>query len=616
VLNVDPFSAVSGSASEHEPFIAVSPGGRVGVSFLSILSSGVAYTEGYRISNDRGTTWGPATLFAVPKGTNVQANASVAAGDDGTLYMAWGAEEHVESGRSNQGVYVAKSAPGTTTFETPVLVTDPSTPVAVYDQPRVVVTHAGVVIVSWDETAPNGYTSWIQQARSTDGTSWTLSYAVGSGSPESYRDMPRYCRPAGEGRIFLYYLDSDVALWSEDIAVALRYSDDDGMTWSAPLDVTSEADELILDPTAAIGCTTDGTNVWMVYGLTPEADLGGTQGGGAAPSSAVEHTMTRVRLAHSGDGGKTIDVRNDVMDTRVANRAMYPVLAYEGASTLDLAYYAGAFDNDTNGDLRRTRSTDGMTFAPTVSIHHPLTLETNRAAPQWVGDYTGAAFQGGDLFLVYTDNATTASHIAFYRTPSALPAQTGEPDAEAPAPDAGEGCYTGATFTPVTWAPPTPFAQGACNTTQLNAYLACSGASCAAFRSDSSNAACLACLETDESAPAHGPFVTQASDGGVAILEVNYGGCQAHYDGQTASGCCGEQMNNNNDCFNAECETCSDFANPAEYGPTYDCYFTSLDVGVCTQYRETTACVDETFDGGVAAPCGDPSIFVPSWCGP
>ena len=242
---------------------------------------------GYRISNDRGATWGPATLFPLAADTNTQANASIAAGDDGTLYMSWGAEDHTESGRTHQGVYVATSSPGTTTFGAPVLVTDPEAPVAVYDQPRVMVTHAGVVNVAYNETSADGITSWIQQARSVDGKSWSLSYAVGSGSYGLFRNFARFCRPAGEGRIFLLYLDTDVAIYESDFAIALRYSDDDGASWSAPLDVTSEADELLLDPTAAIGCVAHGNDVWMEYGLTPLGALGGTTGGGAVPSGRL-----------------------------------------------------------------------------------------------------------------------------------------------------------------------------------------------------------------------------------------------------------------------------------------------------------------------------------------
>jgi hypothetical protein len=617
VLSLDPLSVVAGSLHEHEPFIAISPGGRLGVTFTSFLTAG-GITVGYRISSDRGANWGPTTLIPIPAGHNEQANASIAAGDDGMLYMSWGSEEHTETGRTNQGVYVASSPPGSTSFGAPVLVTDPSVAVSVYDQPRVSVTHAGVVNLAYNQTSPDGYTSWIQNARSVDGKAWSLTYIAGPGAEESYRNMARFCRPAGGGRIYLMYLDSDVAIYEGDLAVALRYSDDDGASWSLPLDVTDEADELILDPTAAMGCVTSGADVWMVYGLTPIGNLGGTTGGGAAPSASVEHTMTQVRLAHSGNSGQSIDVRSNVLDTRAGSRAMYPVLVGEGDSTLDLSYYVGDADNDPKSGLRRTRSVSGEMFPQTVPVHSPLTLETNRADTQWIGDYVGGAFQGGDLFLVFTDNATPTPHVAFYRTPPELPSGTSEPDAQAPPADAGDAgvCYVGTAFTPFPWAPPTTFGQGACSGAQVSAYLACTNSvDCSTFRSDTTNAGCLSCLETDESAAAHGPFVTQAADGGVAVVEVNYGGCQAHYDGQTAKGCCGEQVNNANDCVDFECATCSDFANPAEYGPTFDCYYAATDDGVCTAYRETTACGDETLDGGSAIECTNPATFVPAWCG-
>jgi hypothetical protein len=613
VLLEDPLSVVSGSAHEHEPFIAVSPGGRVGVSFLSFASGAADITVGYRISNNRGVTWGPATLFPMPSGDDTQANASVAAADDGTLYMAWAAEMHTLEGRSNQHVFVATSVPGSTSFEAPVEISDPSVAVSVYDQPRVMVTHAGVVNVGYLEASPDGETSWLVNARSPDGKKWTRSYAAGPGSYGSFRDEARFCRPAGAGRIYLVYIDSDVAYDYEDYAVALRYSDDDGTTWSSPIDVTSEADELLLDPSANLGCTTNGSDVWMYYGLTPDANSGGTTGG----SPDLEPTMTHVRMAHSSNRGDAIDWRSDVLDERAGVRAMYPVLVGEGQGTLDLAYYVGNADDDPKASLRRTRSLDGKTFPDTVPVHSPLTLETNRENTQWVGDYVGAAFQGGDLFLVFTDNATATPHIAFYRTSPTLPLDADEPDSGVTPPAGGDAgsCYAGATFTPFTWAPPTPFGQAVCSSAQLAAYLPCSGATCAAFRSDPANAACLACLETDEAAPAHGPFVTQMVDGGVSILEENYGGCQAHYDGNVAAGSCGEQLNNASDCVNFECGGCSDFQSPTEYGPTYDCYYTAVDLGACTAFRETTSCGREAVDGGSAVVCSDPSTFVPLWCG-
>jgi hypothetical protein len=616
-VSIDPFSSVSGCAHEHEPFIAVSPQGRVAVSFTCFLTGHAGYTVGYRISNDAGTTWGPATLFPLPSGDNTQANASVAAGDDGTLYMAWAGESHTVQGRSGLHVFAARSAPGTTAFSAPVEVSDPASTATVYDQPRVTVTHAGVVNVGYLSVAADGFTSTIVDARSTDGKTWSRSVIAGPGSYGSFRNEARFCRQAGaSGRLFMVYIDSDAAYEYEDFAVTLRHSDDDGATWSEPVAVTTASEELIVDASANLGCVTTSSDLWIYYGLSPEeAYLSASVGG----SSAFESTMTQVVLVHSGDGGATLGAHQNVNDPAAGTHFMYPVLASEGGKTLDVAYYAGNADGDAHAQMRRSRSTDGATFAPSALVHQPLTLEIDRSVGQWVGDYVGAAAFEGNLLLVFTDNASATPHVAFVRTPAALPAASSEPDA-GPGPDAAldAGCYAATPFAPLTWAPPTPFGQGACTAAQIQAYLSCSNSgSCASFRGEPSNAGCLACLETDVGAAAHGPFVTQSGDAGAEVVEVNYGGCQAHFDGQTGDTGCGAQFNANNDCFTQECGACSDFASPTQSGPTAGCWSIANAVGACSTHRQTTPCGDELYagDGGVTQ-CTNPNVFVASWCGP
>src|SRR5205814_1831500 len=103
------------------------------------------------------------------------------------------------------------------------------------------------------------------------------------------------------------------------------FSDDDGATWSTPLAVTTPDEELIVDASANLGCVTEGNDVWVFYGLSPEAALSGSIGG----STAKEPTVTQLRLAHSGDSGLTIDRRTDVLDPAAGPRAQYPVLALE-----------------------------------------------------------------------------------------------------------------------------------------------------------------------------------------------------------------------------------------------------------------------------------------------
>jgi hypothetical protein len=292
------------------------------------------------------------------------------------------------------------------------------------------------------------------------------------------------------------------------------------------------------------------------------------------------------------------------------------VLALEGDQTLHLSYYAGSFIGDPAAQLRRSRATDGRTFEPTRYVYDPLTLETSRSAAQWAGDYMGVAAAGRDVFLAFTDNASTKPHVSFYRSPSALAADPMDPVL---VPDAGApdlGCYSNAPFTPNLWAPPSAFGQARCSAAQLAAYSAASTPNdYAAFRADPTNAACLGCLETDAAAPLHGPVVTQAlPDGGRDILDFNNGGCQAHFDGMGDAGSCGEQANDSNDCVYFACASCSDLNNPSYGGPTYNCYYYAMSAGICGQHREITGCFLETLDGG-AAQCGSFDTYAALWCG-
>src|SRR5271165_6598651 len=104
-------------------------------------------------------------------------------------------------------------------------------------------------------------------ARSTDGKTWKRSVAAGPGSYGSFRNEARFCRPAGAGRIFMAYIDTDVATYFNSYAMAVRSSDDDGATWSLPIEVSLPEDELTLDAGANLGCVTNGNDVWFYYGL-------------------------------------------------------------------------------------------------------------------------------------------------------------------------------------------------------------------------------------------------------------------------------------------------------------------------------------------------------------
>ncbi|MGC4119787.1 MAG: sialidase family protein [Myxococcales bacterium] len=582
VLDQEGLSAVAGSSHEHEASVAVSPGGRVVVSWLSFTGS--AYTVGYRISNDQGASWGPATLVALPPNTNVQANATVAADDTDTLYLAWASAKKTATGaRTNLAVWAARSLAGTVSFEAPGRVTPANAAVGVYDLPRIAVTANGVVNIAYTATSTDYASMWIEDATSSDFKSWTSTITAGPGTPNSVRNFPHLCRSEGSGRIYLAFWDTDLAFYAWGNGVALQHSDDEGKTWSQPVAVQQPADDLAASG-MWVDCAVRGDDVWVMYGLSLEA----------LTASAVP-TLFGLRLAHSGDHGQTFDFYADPVG-KPAAAYMYPRLVGERGGALDLAFYAGSGPNDAAASLRRSRSLDGREFAATV-VHQPLRLTTSRTAARWVGDYTGLASSEGNLFLAYTENSSAAPHIALHRTPAELPAPGPSPDGGVPdgggaTPDAG--CYADQVFVPVVWAPPSEFAQGACSAGQLTDYDACTAqGDCTAFRAQPGNAGCLACIETDEGAAAHGPVITRGTGAALEVLEYNYGGCQAHVDGQISAGGCGNQLNDWLDCTSLECGGCSDFSNVVSNGPAHQCFYRALSHGRCANAQVSAACYGE-----------------------
>ena len=186
-------------------------------------------------------------------------------------------------------------------------------------------------------------------------------------------------------------------------------------------------------------------------------------------------------------------------------------------------------------------------------------------------------------------------------------------DVASPPVDAGDpnACSPNAVFTPYPWAPPTPWSQGACTAAQITSYLSCfSFGDCAPFTSIAANAACAACIETDVSAKENGPVLTV----GGGIQEVNFGGCQAHLDGDASPTSCGANFNDLNSCIVNECGDCDDIT---VMGPEFEaCYKAAFAPGgPCTQYDESATCRAETSAGGVASVCTNIEGFLPLWCG-
>ncbi len=192
------------------------------------------------------------------------------------------------------------------------------------------------------------------------------------------------------------------------------------------------------------------------------------------------------------------------------------------------------------------------------------------------------------------------------------------PPEDASPPDAGVGpnCNPNKPFTPVPWAPPTPFTKS-CTAQQISDYGTClTSGDCSAFRATAANASCVSCLETDIGSAAHGPVVTVIYMGAVTPYEGNFGGCIANLDGNTSKFGCGASFNTYDDCYNSDCGGCADAKNPTPSGPTAMCQKAAFSSGTCNSFAITGACSQEvTPDAGVASRCDSVQGLLGTWCG-
>ncbi|MFO0564660.1 MAG: sialidase family protein [Polyangiaceae bacterium] len=389
-------STPASSKSEDEPSIVVTSKGRVVVAWddRNVTSFQVAY----RVSDDGGKTWGD--IVPVPLGPeqNVAANTGLATTPDGTVYLVWGAEKVGAGGvRSKQGVYLATLPPDAAKFGASVELTDPTHEVGVYDQPTVAVTSQGL-FVGYSEFATSLMSADLVTRFSDDGgKTWSSAKLPPAGGFQPFMNGVQLCRPETGDRAYLYVVDGELGL-------ALWRSDDGGKSWANKTQIIDPGEINELAYMREGGCVAEGDDVWVLYGTSD------------APTSATHEKvapLSKLRLAHSADGGKTFEGRSDVHDSTAGANFLFSRLARDPSGTLYISYYAGAGDGDENATYRLARSTDGgKSFAPSVATKQPVTFELSRTTGKFLGDYMGLTWQAGRLYSVFVDNSSV-SHIVF-----------------------------------------------------------------------------------------------------------------------------------------------------------------------------------------------------------
>jgi hypothetical protein len=389
-FSVQSVSASAGHRQETEATVAISKDGVVAAAWIGQTTKG-GLDIGYTLSQDRGHTWS-APAVASPGGTDLYGDPTLVATADGGFYLAF---LSFDAGFTQGAIWVAHAAPGATAFDPAVRVTPANEP-GPYDKPIVALTESQAVLVSYTNTS-NGA---LDLARSTDGATFTRTHVI----PTSAVSLPYVCSDVGGQHVWIvYHLGS---------TIQMRWSDDDGVTFpAANRTVVSLNNELDISTDDTI-CVGKGDEVWIGYSRSKDM----------TNSSNFLWKDYVLRLAHSADGGHTIDRRADVNDASASMFTMEPALALEADGSIDLAYLAGNAENDPMGSLRVGRSTDGgQSFAPSTALYSPVTFGLSRTAPNWVGDYFGFVWDGGRVLSAFADNQSGTSHVSFASAPAATP---------------------------------------------------------------------------------------------------------------------------------------------------------------------------------------------------
>jgi hypothetical protein len=387
ILDPGVISSSDATSSEHEPTAAVSSDGRAAVAFIGRGTD--AYVIGYRVSLDGGRTWADIGVLDPPAGFSA-GDPWLAADAAGALYLAWGAVRRNLAGeRVEMHLYISRSGPGSTTFDPGVEVTDPDTP-AFYDQDRIAFTPSGLFLYTYmryfDATLEE---TQIVAATSSDGESWTTTM-VASGI--HFKNMALVCTSTGTDRVWLRYPDYGYG-------VVVRSSEDDGESWpDEDLHVVQEpGEDAAVVPTPG-GCVVDGDHVWVLYGL----------------SDGQSEVMTRVRVAHSEDGGRSFSERLDVPREEGRDLFLFPSMTRDPAGVLHVAYYAGGAIGDESASYRWTQTAEDGAFGPSVEVRSPVRFDPDRAYAGWLGDYMSLGWAEG-VVMAFTDNGSGTAHTAFYR---------------------------------------------------------------------------------------------------------------------------------------------------------------------------------------------------------
>lgn len=245
--------SVNASASAHD--IVVSSNNRIHVVFPG-NKPGVEKTPffPYYASRDvSGTTWLTATaVYTASIGTGSQ-YPSVTIDSQDNLHLVWQEQEAAADGR----IFYAKGLnnSGVITWQTAVpIVTDPAITNAA--RPAIAIDENDTLHLVWENYISIGE-QYLYYAHSTGGTAvqpgattWSSPQPIVNGKVKANNSLPTYVSPKislFNNTVYVLWIDSTQDIGGQE-DVFLAYSDDLGVTWSSPVNVSRSANIQSLSP--------------------------------------------------------------------------------------------------------------------------------------------------------------------------------------------------------------------------------------------------------------------------------------------------------------------------------------------------------------------------------
>jgi hypothetical protein len=370
---VPALSAHASSQEEWETALAMNDAGAGVASWTQWPPQG-EFDLGVAFTTDGGASFD--APIDVPSPDGAAADSVLEPLGDGFL-LAWfdhgGAAEHVYAATGT-------AADG---FGPPLEVTDPADGGG-YDKPWLARLPDGSLLLTYLKTVGSQATGVA--AHTSDGTTWTYADIA---SDRTWRNLYYACA-SDTGRVWVTY--------QFEGAIGLRWSDDDGATWTSDDAVVSAETVPFAEPV----CVAHGDRVYVLYGLSGDPD--GEQTG-------VNPRLNALRLASTVDGAAFDRV---IVPLDASPFVLAPQLVMEPDGTLDVTYFAGDDEGDVHGTFRRLQIAGGDVGA-SVAWVDDVPMVGDRSSDLWIGDYSGLVFVDGSLAASFIDDADGFGHVSFAR---------------------------------------------------------------------------------------------------------------------------------------------------------------------------------------------------------